>query len=71
MLGQVIHRPAFLPLPKWVVRLALGEMGDALLLQGAKVIPRKALDLGFEWNYQDVRDALKFETGNLDFVKQT
>ena len=50
--------------------MALGEMGDALLLQGAKVLPRKALDLGFEWSYPEVEAALKFETGNLDGVEQ-
>ena len=67
-LGQVLNRPAFIPLPKWVVRLALGEMGDALLLQGSKVVPQKALELGFEWTYPEVRTALKFETGNLHSV---
>ena len=63
-LGTVLRRPTFIPLPKVAVRLLLGEMGEALLLRGAKVIPRKALDLGFEWNYPQTVEALKLETGN-------
>ncbi|MBM73879.1 MAG: TIGR01777 family protein [Proteobacteria bacterium] len=64
ILGKVLNRPTFIPLPKFAVRLLLGEMGEALLLQGAKVIPRKALDLGFEWSYRETVDALRLETGN-------
>ena len=64
-LGEVLNRPAFIPLPKWAVHLALGEMGEALLLQGAKVVPTKAQDLGFKWSYPDLREAFEFETGAL------
>jgi uncharacterized protein len=39
-LGSVLGRPAFLPMPAFAARLALGEMGDALLLASQRVKPR-------------------------------
>ena len=36
VLGQVLGRPAFVPLPAFAVRLLLGEMGQALLLGSAR-----------------------------------
>ena len=48
-LGRALHRPAIMPLPSFAVRLIFGEMGQALLLEGAKVLPRKAQDLRYEF----------------------
>jgi uncharacterized protein (TIGR01777 family) len=58
-LGRVLRRPALLPLPSRVVRLALGEMGEALLLEGARVLPTRLLDSGFEFRTPDLESALR------------
>ncbi|MEC7986495.1 MAG: TIGR01777 family oxidoreductase [Myxococcota bacterium] len=50
-LGKSLHRPAFMPLPAFMVRVILGEMGDALLLTSAKVLPQKPLSLGYEFSH--------------------
>ena len=60
ILGQVVHRPTFFPAPSFGIRLLLGEMADALLLGGALVIPKKLIDANYQFNYPDLRSALKF-----------
>jgi hypothetical protein len=60
-LDRRLRRPAP-PVPGWLtgaaVRLLLGEMGEAVLLQGAYVLPRRALDLGFRFRFPDLEGAL-------------
>ena len=50
-LGRALSRPAFMPLPSFAVRLLFGEMGQALLLEGARVLPHKANELGFSFSH--------------------
>lgn len=38
-LGRVLSKPTFLPMPEFGVRLAFGEMGEALLLSSQRVKP--------------------------------
>lgn len=56
-LGNVLHRPAKLPTPAFLLRLALGEMAD-LLLKGQRAVPKRLLELGFTFEYPDLKDAL-------------
>jgi uncharacterized protein len=58
-LGKVLGKPAFLPLPSWAVRLAMGEKGEALLLEGARVAPKKLLASGFTFSYPELEGALR------------
>jgi uncharacterized protein (TIGR01777 family) len=58
-MGDVLYRPTFLPLPEFVVSMALGEMGDELLLTSTKVIPKRLEDAGFEFKYPDLKPALE------------
>ena len=55
----VLRRPCWLPAPAAALRLALGEMADALLLSGQKAIPQRALDLGYKFRYVDLTKALE------------
>ena len=57
-LGRALHRPAFMPAPACALRLMLGEMADALLLSGQRVVPAKAQLLGFVFKYAHLNDAL-------------
>ena len=58
-LGAALHRPALLPAPAFALQLLLGEMADALLLSGQRVIPAKAQRQGFTFQQQDVLRALQ------------
>jgi uncharacterized protein len=57
-LGRALRRPAFMTAPAFVLRLALGEMADALLLSGQRAIPERAEHLGFRFRYTRVDEAL-------------
>jgi uncharacterized protein (TIGR01777 family) len=58
-MGDVLYRPTFIPLPEFVVSMALGEMGDALLLSSERVLPQRLLAAGFEFKYPEIRSALE------------
>lgn len=58
ILGEVLHRPSWLPVPAFMMRLVFGEMAD-MLLNGQRVIPEKLLRSGFEFKYPDLRQALE------------
>lgn len=57
-LARVLKRPAFLPMPAFVLKLLLGEMAQELLLSGQRVIPKKILDAGYDFQYAELEDAL-------------
>ena len=57
-LGLALKRPSFLPAPAFALRIALGEMADALLLSGQRALPMRATDLGFSFRYSNIDDAL-------------
>lgn len=57
-LASVINRPAVLPMPAFVVKLLMGQMGEELLLNGKKVVPEKALKLGYEFKFKQLEPAL-------------
>jgi hypothetical protein len=59
IVGQVLGRPAILPLPGFAARLLFGEMADALLLGGAHVIPRRLQDTGYRFAYPRLEQALQ------------
>lgn len=56
-LGRALHRPSWLRVPAWAARLALGEMA-MLALTGQRVIPARALEGGFRFEYADIEGAL-------------
>ncbi|HEY8561893.1 MAG TPA: TIGR01777 family oxidoreductase [Pyrinomonadaceae bacterium] len=58
-LGAVLNRPTVLPVPEFAVKLLFGEMGERLLLEGQKVLPKKLQDAGFEFKFPDLEVALK------------
>jgi uncharacterized protein (TIGR01777 family) len=58
-LGNALHRPAFFPLPAFVVRTVFGEMGEALLLGSARVRPAKLEVAGYAYRHPDLGEALQ------------
>ena len=57
-LSRVRKVPAPLPVPKFALKLGMGEMSH-MLLDSQRVVPRKLLENGFEFRYDEVGDALK------------
>ncbi len=58
-LGKELYRPTFLPLPEFAVNLVFGEMGDALLLDSTRVVPKRLLQAGYEFSYSELEPALE------------
>ena len=58
-LAQTLHRPALFPAPAFALRLALGEMADALLLSSQHVAPQKLQQLGYSFLHSDLPSALR------------
>jgi uncharacterized protein len=58
-LGRALGRPSFIPTPAFPLRLALGEMADALILGGQRVLPARAEAMGYRFKYATVDDALR------------
>jgi uncharacterized protein (TIGR01777 family) len=56
-LGAALHRPAVAPVPAAVVRLLFGEMAT-VVLEGQRVVPRKALSRGFVFRFPRLPEAL-------------
>jgi uncharacterized protein (TIGR01777 family) len=58
-LGKVLGRPTFMPaVPGFVLKTMLGEFAQ-VLLASQRVVPRAAMDAGFQFNYADLEPALR------------
>lgn len=60
-LGRVLSRPTIFPIPEFGVRLAFGEMGEALLLGSQRVAPKSLTRAGYEFQYLQLEAALQHE----------
>ena len=58
-LGRVLRRPALMPAPALALRLALGEIADAMVLGGQRAVPAKAVALGLTFQYSSLESALR------------
>lgn len=57
-LGKALGRPSFCRVPALAMKLLAGEMAEELLLQGQRVIPRKALEAGYSFHFPVLENAL-------------
>ncbi len=58
LLGRVLHRPSWLPVPGFVLHITLGELGT-LMTTGQRVYPAKALSGGYAFHYPTLEPALR------------
>ena len=58
-LGHALRRPALMPAPALGMKLMFGELAEALLLSGQRVIPTKAQRLGFHFRYPEIDIAFR------------
>ncbi len=62
-LGSVLNRPAVLPVPAFALRALFGEMAQATILDGQRVLPVRLQLAGFEFQHPLLESALRFELG--------
>jgi len=57
-LEGILSRPAFLNVPAWALRLAMGEASE-IVLSSQRAMPRAAANLGFRFRHPHVAEALR------------
>jgi len=62
-LGRALHRPTIFPVPGVALRLALGEMAQALLLSSQRVVPKKLQALGYRFLHAELGPAFSAVLG--------
>jgi uncharacterized protein (TIGR01777 family) len=58
-LGKALGRPAVLPIPGLAVDVMYGKEFGQVLRGGQRVMPRRALDLGYEFKHPELEEALR------------
>lgn len=61
VLGQVLHRPAVMTMPAFAIKLAFGEMAEAMLLAGQRVSSARLVAAGYTFRHPTLEQALQFE----------
>jgi uncharacterized protein len=61
-LGRVLRRPAFAPVPGLAVKALYGEMAT-IVTTGQRAVPRRLMELGYEFRQPDLEAALRSATG--------
>jgi uncharacterized protein len=57
-LGRALHRPALAPIPGAAIRLLYGDMAE-IVTKGQRVLPKRALELGYTYQHPDLDEALE------------
>ena len=58
IIGKVLQRPGFFPAPGFMLKILFGEVSE-VILAGRKALPKKLIDAGFEFNFENAADAVK------------
>ena len=58
VLGKVMGRPSFFPVPAFALKLAFGEV-SSILLEGRVVLPKRLQELGFNFRFPDAESAVR------------
>ncbi|MEO1006516.1 MAG: TIGR01777 family oxidoreductase [Cyanobacteria bacterium J06638_38] len=58
VLGEVMNRPSWLPVPDFVLEVLLGD-GAIVVLEGQQVLPKKTKASGFNFQYAELKPALR------------
>ena len=56
-LGKSLNRPTFLPIPEFVLNMIFSE-GAKVLTDGQCVKPKKLIDSGFEFEFEDIKSCV-------------
>lgn len=57
-LGKVLKKPSFMPVPRFALKLVLGESAD-FVLSSIRAVPSKAVNQGFEFKFIEPENALR------------
>jgi NAD dependent epimerase/dehydratase family enzyme len=58
-LGRAMWRPSLFPMPAFVLNTAFSEERAKIMTEGQRVIPKRTLELGYHFKYEDIDAACK------------
>jgi hypothetical protein len=58
-IGRALHRPAIAPVPAVVLKAVFGQLATDTLLKGQRVMPRQAIERGFQFRYPTIDEAVR------------
>ena len=60
ILGEVMHRPTLLPVPRFALHVAMGkEASEETALASVRVLPKRLAEFGYQFTYPELRAALQ------------
>ena len=59
VLGKVLRRPAFAPAPGFALKLMFGELAQALVLDGQRVLPKRLQESGYAFRHERLEPCLR------------
>lgn len=63
--GQVMKRPAILPVPDIAVRMMFGNERADILLKSLRVLPKRTLELGYKFTFDNIHDTVRYGLGKI------
>lgn len=66
ILGRVLQRPAIVPVPGSVLKLAYGQMARETILASCRVTPERLEKTGFQFRHPDLEGALRHILGRAE-----
>ena len=61
VLGRILHRPVLLRIPGFILRLAMGEIAEAIVAGDSPLKPEKLQATGFHFDFPDIESAIRHE----------
>ena len=65
--GKAVQRPAFFPVPPFMLKIIFGEM-SCIILDSQKVLPKKLNELGHEFLYPEIYSAMLEICNNVNLL---
>ena len=63
VLGKILRRPSFMPVPPFGIWFLMGKMGVTLATDSSKMLPNRLVDSGYEFQYTDLESSLRDALG--------
>ena len=60
IMGKVLHKPAAVRIPAFLLRLMMKDMADELILNGKKILPKRLVEAGYSFQHTDFEEAFRY-----------
>ena len=57
--ARALHRPVVWSIPRWLIHWAVGPERASILVEGQNVVPKRTLEMGYQFRFPDIDCAMK------------